>query len=118
MAILPVDPSISSVGGGSSEWSIGSPGSIDTSVQGLEGTGTGSSGSQGGFGGMLSNAISSLDKTQTDAAQASQSLVAGTATDPTQVVMSVERARLAMQMASQIRTKAVEAYTDIFHTQV
>jgi len=33
-------------------------------------------------------------------------------------VMSVERARLAMQMASQIRTKAVEAYTDIFHTQV
>jgi flagellar hook-basal body complex protein FliE len=120
MAILPVDPSISSVGGGSSEWSvggIGSPGSIDTSVQGLEGTATGG-GSQGGFGGMLSNAISSLDKTQTDAAQASQSLVAGTATDPTQVVMSVERARLAMQMASQIRSKAVEAYTDIFHTQV
>jgi flagellar hook-basal body complex protein FliE len=119
MAILPVDPSISPVGGGSSEWSVGgvgSPGSIDTSVQGLEGTGTGSS--PGGFGGMLSNAISSLESTQTDAAQASQSLVAGTATDPTQVVMSVERARLAMQMASQIRTKAVEAYTDIFHTQV
>ena len=39
-------------------------------------------------------------------------------TDPTQVVMSVERARLAMQLASQIRGKAVEAYTDIFHTQV
>ena len=39
-------------------------------------------------------------------------------TDPTQVVMSVERARLAMQLASQIRTKAVESYNDIFHTQV
>jgi flagellar hook-basal body complex protein FliE len=111
MAILPVDPSISSVAGGSSEWSIGGVGSVDPSVQGT-------TGSPGGFGGMLSNAISSLEKTQTDAAQASQSLVAGTATDPTQVVMSVERARLAMQMASQIRTKAVEAYTDIFHTQV
>ena len=34
------------------------------------------------------------------------------------VVMTIERARLAMQLASQVRTKAVEAYTDIFHTQV
>ena len=75
-------------------------------------------GSGQGFGGMLSNAISSLDKTQTDAAQASQALANGTATDPTQVVTTVERARLSMQLASQIRTKAVESYNDIFHTQV
>ena len=32
--------------------------------------------------------------------------------------MTIERARLAMQLASQVRNKAVEAYTDIFHTQV
>jgi flagellar hook-basal body complex protein FliE len=120
MAILPIDPSISAIGGGSSEWSVGgvpsvgSAGSVDPSIEGA----TGATGSSGGFGGMLTNAISSLQKTQTDAAQASQSLVDGTATDPTQVVMSVERARLSMQLASQIRTKAVEAYTDIFHTQV
>jgi flagellar hook-basal body complex protein FliE len=108
MAIPPIDPSLS-VGG--SEWSIGGAGPVDPSTQ--------QSGQSGqGFGGMLSNAVSSLEKTQADAAQASQSLVAGTATDPTQVVMSVERARLAMQLASQIRTKAVEAYTDVFHTQV
>jgi flagellar hook-basal body complex protein FliE len=67
---------------------------------------------------MLSDAISSLEQTQTDAAGASQALATGTATDPTQVVMAVERARLSMQLASQIRNKAVEAYTDIFHTQV
>ena len=42
----------------------------------------------------------------------------GQATDPTAVVMAVERAQLAMQLASQIRTKAVEAAQDIFHTQV
>jgi flagellar hook-basal body complex protein FliE len=106
MAILPVDPSLS-IGGG--EWSVGSVGPLEQPAQ--------PSGGQG-FGGMLSNAIGSLEKTQADAAEASQSLVAGTATDPTQVVMSVERARLAMQLASQIRSKAVEAYTDIFHTQV
>ena len=56
--------------------------------------------------------------TQSQAATASQSLVDGTATDPSAVVMQVERAQLAMQLASQIRTKATEAYTDIFHTQV
>jgi flagellar hook-basal body complex protein FliE len=32
--------------------------------------------------------------------------------------MAVERARLSMQMASQVRTKAVEAFQDVFHTQV
>ena len=32
--------------------------------------------------------------------------------------MAVERAQLSMQLASQIRTKAVEASQDIFHTQV
>jgi flagellar hook-basal body complex protein FliE len=32
--------------------------------------------------------------------------------------MAVERARLEMQMASQVRTKAVEAFQEIFHTQV
>jgi flagellar hook-basal body complex protein FliE len=113
MAILPIDPSISPIGGGS-EWSIGGVGGVGSPTGGTPGT----QGSGQGFGGMLSNAISSLENTQTEAAQASQSLVNGTATDPTQVVMSVERARLAMQLASQIRSKAVEAYTDIFHTQV
>jgi len=32
--------------------------------------------------------------------------------------MALERARLSMQLAGQIRTKALEAFSDIFHTQV
>jgi flagellar hook-basal body complex protein FliE len=117
MAILPINPSVASPSGGS-EWSVGgiNPGAeigpVDPSVSQPAG------GPSGGFGGMLTNAITSLEKTQTDAAGASQSLIAGTASDPTQVVMAVERARLSMQLASQLRNKAVEAYTDIFHTQV
>jgi flagellar hook-basal body complex protein FliE len=75
-------------------------------------------GSDSGFGQMLGDSIQSLTKTQTDAASASQSLATGQASDPTAVVMAVERAQLAMQLASQIRTKAVEAAQDIFHTQV
>ena len=64
------------------------------------------------------SSLQSLTATQTEAATASQALASGQATDPTAVVMAVERAQLAMQLAGQIRTKAVEAAQDIFHTQV
>ena len=67
-----------------------------------------------GFGNMLSG----LQATQTDAAQAAQDLATGQATDPTAVVMAVERAQLSMQLASQIRNKSVEAVQTIFATQV
>jgi flagellar hook-basal body complex protein FliE len=67
---------------------------------------------------MLGQSLQSLAATQDQAATASDQLATGQASDPTAVVMAVERAQLAMQMASQIRTKAVEAAQDIFHTQV
>ncbi|MDP9401691.1 MAG: flagellar hook-basal body complex protein FliE [Actinomycetota bacterium] len=71
-----------------------------------------------GFGELLGAQVERLTGLQEEAAQASQALATGQATDPTSVVMSVERARLAMQLASQLRTKGVEAVNDIFHTQV
>jgi flagellar hook-basal body complex protein FliE len=74
--------------------------------------------SGGGFGDMLGDALGSLAQSQTDAAAGAQQLAAGTAQDPTSVVMAVERAQLSMQLASQIRTKLVEAAQDIFHTQI
>jgi flagellar hook-basal body complex protein FliE len=103
--IPPIDPSLSVNG---PEWGVGSVAPVEGATPAP---------SQG-FGGMLGDAISKLDETQTQGAQASQSLIDGTATDPSSVVMQVERAQLAMQLASQIRTKATEAYTDVFHTQV
>jgi flagellar hook-basal body complex protein FliE len=105
MAIPPIDPSFTVNG---PEWGVGSVPPVDQSVQQPS----------NGFGGMLSKAVSGLQQSQTDAAGASQSLVNGTATDPTEVVMKVERAQLAMQLASQVRNKAVEAYQDVFHTQI
>jgi len=71
-----------------------------------------------GFGGMLGDAMRSLGETQAQAAEAGRALAAGEASDPTAVVMAVERAQLAMQLAGQLRTKGVEAMQDIFHTQV
>jgi flagellar hook-basal body complex protein FliE len=71
-----------------------------------------------GFGDLLGKSLASLTATQEEAAKAAQSLASGQATDPTAVVMAVERAQLAMQLASTLRTKFVEAAQDIFHTQV
>ena len=101
---VPIDPSFAVSG---PEWGVGNVEPVQPPDQ-----------QEQGFGGMLGNAISNLEQTQVDAAGASAELAAGTATDPTEVVMAVERAQLAMQLASQIRNKAVEAYGDIMRTQV
>jgi flagellar hook-basal body complex protein FliE len=104
---MPIDPTFA-IGG--AEWQI-EP--IEPAPQGTPAAADGS-----GFGSMLGGAMKSLAATQQEAAGAAQALATGEATDPTAVVMAVERAQLAMQLASQIRTKAVEAAQDIFHTQV
>ena len=107
---MPIDPSFSVNG---SEFQIGG-----TTLPGSSQAPAADGASGGGFGAMLSSSIQSLAATQSEAAGAAQALATGQATDPTAVVMAVERAQLAMQLASQIRTKAVEAAQDIFHTQV
>jgi flagellar hook-basal body complex protein FliE len=72
----------------------------------------------GGFGSELTNAISSLEKTQQSGDSAAQALATGNVKDPETAVVTVEDAQLAMQLASQIRTKATEAVQSIFQTQV
>lgn len=101
-----IDPSFLTSG---PEWNVGGVGG----ATGTPGTTTG-----GGFASALGDQLSQLDQLQGDAADASRSLADGTAADPTSAVVSVERAQLAMQLASQLRTKGVEAIQDIFHTQV
>jgi flagellar hook-basal body complex protein FliE len=83
-------------------------------IGGAEGVGGGS----GSFGSQLTGAISSLESTQLSASSAAQSLATGTATDPESAVVTVEDAQMAMDLASQIRTKAAEAAQSIFQTQV
>lgn len=72
----------------------------------------------GGFGSMLTNAIGSLEQTQQAAAAQSQALATGQTTDVSSVITAVQEASLSMQLAAQVRNKAVEAYTEIFHTQI
>ena len=107
---LPIDPSVAS---SATEWAI-------PSVDGSAGAGAAAPSGGGGsaFGSMLTDQLGKLEGVQNDAAKASQDLATGQATDPEAVVMAVERARLSMQLASTLRTKAVEAFSDVFHTQV
>ena len=70
------------------------------------------------FSGTLTNAINSLEQTQVQGTTAAQGLATGQLSDPTQAITAVENASLAMDLASQIRTKLVDATQNIFQTQV
>ena len=71
-----------------------------------------------GFGKALADSIDQLDQTQVQADQQAQALATGQAQDLSSVVMSVEKASLEVQLASQIRNKAVDAYDDLFRMQI
>ena len=88
-------------------------GAGESALGGSVGTGPGN-----GFSGALTDAISSLEKTQQSGDSAAQALATGTVSDPESAVVTVQDAQLAMQLASQLRNKAVEAATSIFQTQV
>jgi flagellar hook-basal body complex protein FliE len=112
-----IDPS-SLAGALPTEWSIGPVEDIGAIDPGTElGALEGPSQSEG-FSSVLGKQLTALSDLQADGAAASQALAAGTATDPASVVMAVERARLSMQLASQLRTKGVEAINEVFRTQV
>ena len=72
----------------------------------------------GGFGNALANAVARLEASAAESSAAQRSVVDGSANDLTSVVMAVERAGLEMQVATQFRNKAVEAYQEIFRLQV
>lgn len=87
-------------------------------VSGISG-GVGSvSGSGGGFGSMLTSAISGLNDSQNTASSDSVALATGQASDVTSVVTDVEKANLEMQLAVQVRNKAVDAYEEIMRMQI
>jgi flagellar hook-basal body complex protein FliE len=116
---LPISPisspmsqwAVPKAGGG--EWSVGKVGGADKSAGAA-----GGSDPAGGFGGMLTNAIDGLQKTQEAASTQATELATGQTQDLSSVVTAVQEAQLSMELATQVRSKAVEAYTEIFHTQI
>jgi flagellar hook-basal body complex protein FliE len=88
------------------------------SLTGPQQTSAPTGGGGGGFGKALADELGKLDASQADAAQKAQQLATGQATDLSSVVTSVERASLEVQLATQVRNKAVEAYQEVFRMQV
>jgi flagellar hook-basal body complex protein FliE len=110
VTVPPIDPSFVTSG---AEWAVPSVDGSAGAAGAAQPAGGGS-----GFGSVLTDQLGKLESVQDQASQASQALATGQATDPEAVVMAVERAQLSMQLASTLRTKAVEAFNDVFHTQV
>jgi flagellar hook-basal body complex protein FliE len=102
--VPPIDPSFATAG---AEWSVNAGATAPAQQP-----------SGGGFGGVLAEQVANLEQMQVQGAEASRQLATGTAEDLPSVVSAVERAKLSMELASTIRTKAVEAYQEIFRTQV
>jgi flagellar hook-basal body complex protein FliE len=71
-----------------------------------------------GFGDLLRDAINQADALQKEADTQSVRLAAGDVEDLHEVVLATEKARIATELAIQIRNKALEAYQEIMRMQV
>ncbi len=111
----PTGSSALGVEGTSGVGSLNAPTGVEASEAG---TGAGGGEAGGGFGGALTQAISQLEGSQQSASAAAQALATGNTGDPEAAVVTVADAQLAMQLASQLRTKGTEALQQIFQTQV
>lgn len=69
------------------------------------------------FGSYLNEAIKSLNETQQATSTARKDLVLGKA-DLHQVMIQSEESSIAMQLAIEVRNKAVEAYQEMMRMQV
>lgn len=103
---LPIDPAMVTT---SPEWKIGGVGGVDPGSEAQV---------KPGFGAMLGNQIQQLQGLQENAATAAQGLADGTVKDTNEVVMAVEKARLSMQLATQLRERGVTALQEVLRTQV
>ena len=92
--------------------------SADFQLPALDGSDATSPVEGSGFGNALTDAIGKLGDLQDQAAGQSQALATGKADDVAGVAMAVERASLALQLAAQVRNKAVDAYQELFRMQV
>ena len=72
-----------------------------------------SSSGQGGFGGVLKNALNEVNQLSTGADAQIGSLLQGGSVDMNGVMVAVEKADVAFQLMMQVRNKIVSAYQDL-----
>ena|SRR3712207_2208496 len=70
------------------------------------------------FGSLVVDRLAQVQELDHEAAAQSRAVATGTSTDLAGALVSVERADLALQLTTQLRNKAVEAYQEIMRMQV
>ena len=71
-----------------------------------------------GFANWVEQEVSNLNTQLVTAEQGVHKLATGTAENLHEVMLQLEQARLAMQVASQVRSRVLEAYQDVMRMQV
>ncbi len=72
----------------------------------------------GGFGDLLAGKIEALGDQQQAASEAMIGIATGQEDDLAQSMLQIEEANVSMQVAMQLRNKAVEAYQEIMRMQI
>ncbi|HKD74257.1 MAG TPA: flagellar hook-basal body complex protein FliE [Ktedonobacterales bacterium] len=70
------------------------------------------------FGDLLGQAIDALNATQSQADAAATDLVTGKSTDLHTAMIDMQQAKVTLDLAVQVRDKAVDGYNDLMHTQM
>ena len=67
---------------------------------------------------LLTDAVGSLSKLQSEADSSAAQLAAGQPVELHQVMLATEKANIAFELAVQVRNKVVEAYQEVMRMQV
>ena len=70
------------------------------------------------FAAVLKDKLTSLNSQQVDAGKASEDMATGRVDDVAQTMLRIEQAHVSLQMATQVRNKVIEAYTEILRMQM
>jgi flagellar hook-basal body complex protein FliE len=83
-----------------------------------QGTNTNNNDVKNNFGNILKDEINKVNELQVRSDEANQQLIAGESEDMHSVLLATEEARLALEMAVQIRNKLIESYQEINRMQL
>jgi flagellar hook-basal body complex protein FliE len=75
-------------------------------------------GSDGGFAGIMSQALSLFQETGADSNDASLDLLTGNTEDLSSALIATEKAEISLNLTVAIRNKAIDAYKEIMNMQV
>ncbi|PWI58184.1 flagellar hook-basal body complex protein FliE [Sulfoacidibacillus thermotolerans] len=81
-------------------------------------SGTSASAASGGFSSMLGHALQTLDQSVAQAEQQGINLASGTAPNIATVMTTATKAELAVDLAVQVRNRAISAYNQMMNMQI